>query len=212
MVDLYETIGVGIIMTFALASIMIALSASLVFQLFCIVWAPFAGLKCASIARANGLEVWRYALVGAVYAVLLFAPWRYLIKRMQGSPFSYEESSGTYNLLYAFWMLWIVSYTSFLGGGALFAAIPFPPEELSWSYFLKEYGVWVTVISIAVVSSIAWIISRRNVFSKLCVRKDKPNSLVSHPLPELALIMPFAYATLIFFPSTVFAIGYVLYQ
>ena len=45
-------------------------------------WAPFGALICARIARKRGLNVWRYAGVGALYSILLFWPWVYLALRM----------------------------------------------------------------------------------------------------------------------------------
>lgn len=47
-----------------------------------VLWAPFAALICARIARKKGLSVWRYAAAGAVYSALFFWPWVYLIARM----------------------------------------------------------------------------------------------------------------------------------
>ena len=47
-----------------------------------LLWAPFAALVCSRAARARGLETRRYALAGAIYSILFFWPWVYLILRM----------------------------------------------------------------------------------------------------------------------------------
>ena len=45
-------------------------------------WAPFGALICARMARRRGLNAWRYAAAGALYSILFFWPWVYLVARM----------------------------------------------------------------------------------------------------------------------------------
>ena len=49
-----------------------------------LVWAPFGALICRRIARSRGFNPRRYAIAGAVYPVLFFVPWVYLVMRMRG--------------------------------------------------------------------------------------------------------------------------------
>ena len=58
-----ESIDFGIVLlVFGVGIIALGL---LLFQLFCVVWSPFAGMMCAPNTHRIGLSVRRYALAGA---------------------------------------------------------------------------------------------------------------------------------------------------
>ena len=75
-----------------------------VMQAFCVIWAPFAGYVCFRLARGKGLKAADHAVFGAVYALLLFAPWLYLTRRMRNEGFSKGDYVAAYVLVYAFWL------------------------------------------------------------------------------------------------------------
>lgn len=64
----------------------------------CIAWAPFAALICARIARRQGLSAKRPAIHAAIYSVLLFLPWRHLIRQMRGEPITRANITDTYTI------------------------------------------------------------------------------------------------------------------
>ena len=67
-------------------------------------WAPFAALLCAKEARRRGLDPRRYAKAGALYSVLFFFPWVYLMARMRGRTVPVAAVSAVYVLLYVVWL------------------------------------------------------------------------------------------------------------
>ena len=75
-----------------------------VLQAFCVIWAPFAGYVCFRLARGKGLKATDHAVFGVVYALLLFAPWLYLTRRMRNEGFSKGNYVAAYILVYAFWL------------------------------------------------------------------------------------------------------------
>ena len=68
-----------LVLTSILASLVLA---PVALQIFGLPWAPIASFICARIARRRGLDVRAYAIAGAVYSILLFWPWVYLVTRM----------------------------------------------------------------------------------------------------------------------------------
>ena len=73
-------------------------------QAFCVIWAPFAGFICFRIARSEGLKTTDHAVFGAAYALLLLAPWIYLMRGMRNKGFSRGDYVTAYILVYAFWL------------------------------------------------------------------------------------------------------------
>ena len=73
--------------------------------LFGLVWAPFGALICRRIARSRGFNPRRYAIAGAVYPVLFFLPWVYLVRRMRGRSVSVVVVRNIYFLLYGAWLV-----------------------------------------------------------------------------------------------------------
>ena len=77
-----------------------------------VLWSPFAALICARVAHTRGLESRKYAAAGAVYSLLFFWPWVYLIARMYGKSIPGAVIRGAYVLLYI--VLWPASALSFI--------------------------------------------------------------------------------------------------
>ena len=76
------------------------------------IWAPFAALVCAQVARAQGLDSRRFAAAGAIYSILFFWPWVYLVLRMHGKSVPSPVIRGAYIVLYA--VIWPASALSFI--------------------------------------------------------------------------------------------------
>ena len=83
--------------------------AAVVFQIFCIAWAPFASSTCASLARKRGLDANLYGRIGFMYSALLFVPWLHLKRRLQDGQSSFGTSTYNYTLLYILWLVVIAA-------------------------------------------------------------------------------------------------------
>ncbi len=70
-----------------------------------IVWAPFAALISALIARSRGLNAGRYALAGAIHSAAFLLPWIRLVLRMYSIPVPRGIAALVYILLYSLWLL-----------------------------------------------------------------------------------------------------------
>ena len=79
-----------------------------VFAVFGIAWAPIAAAVCWAIARSKKFDVWRYAFIGALYSVLLFFPWLYLVARMYDQTIPRALIRFVYGLLYVCWIYVII--------------------------------------------------------------------------------------------------------
>ena len=77
------------------------------------IWMPFASAISARSARNKGLSAWRYALAGALYSLLLFWPWVYLLARMNDKRVPRFLIGLFYFFIYVAWLL----------GGALWLLI-----------------------------------------------------------------------------------------
>ena len=67
------------------------------------VTAPVISLICALIARARKLEVWRFAMAGAVFGVFIF-PWPYGLVRSYGRSLPIAAMAVIYFFAYAIWL------------------------------------------------------------------------------------------------------------
>ena len=175
---------------------------AMLFQSFCLVWAPFAALVCGLIARKQGMNAMRYAATGAVYSALLFVPWLWLTRSMRsGRTLTEVSSTSSYKLLYIAWMLWIVAHFALILGMLAYDDIRFPPDEWSWEYLSRSYlfGILNGLITIAGIS--AWIKSHRDTTFR---RND--DERVDESLSGFVQLKPFAYfsANIIAFPIFLF--------
>ena len=84
------------------------------------VTAPVVSLTCALVARARKLEVWRFALAGALFGVFIF-PWPYVLGRIYGCSLHIAGLGVIYFFAYVLWLgaaatvvvqiVWIWEYT-----------------------------------------------------------------------------------------------------
>ena len=138
-----------------------------------ILWSPFAALICALIASIRGLPIRRCALAGAVYSILLFLPWVYLVARMLGKSIPKQVVVAVYILLYG--VVWLY-------GTAGFAVFAF----LASSQSLIAAGAFVLSIFLCIASVSQF--SRRRAYLR-----DNPDDLQDDILPNRAYIVPFAH-------------------
>ena len=152
----------------------------LLFQLFCIVWAPYASSTCAGIARRRRLDANRYGRIGFIYSVLLFVPWQHLRRRMQNRPFSFGTNSFDYTLLYISWL-------GVIAANAVILIMTVGRE--GWGIF---QGV---VVLVALAMGVpAWIISLRALLRRRSL-DERPENMQADGLPERVYIMPFVWTS-----------------
>ena len=171
---------------------------AVLFQLFCIAWAPFAALICEIMARKRGLNAGRYALVGAVYSVWLFVPWMDLIRRMRNPRTASGPLTSHYNLLYAFWLGVIIA-----NGIVTFIAIGMSGVHLPWmrgewtdlSHLRFWAAIFAPIIFPTAIGLPAWVKSRQALSSRNSREREEYDNLSIDLLPEREYIMPFALAS-----------------
>ena len=152
--------------------------------LFGLVWAPFGALICRRIARSRGFDPRRYMIAGAVYPVLFFLPWVYLVRRMHGQSVSVVVVRSIYILLYGTWLV-----------GSIW------PLHIWRRIFLSTERTSI-VIPVMLISSVLVFVG--SLVMIVVVRKrakyrtvDRPvgsdESIQDDVLPHIAYILPFAY-------------------
>jgi len=198
-----EYIDFGVVLlVFGLGLIALAI---LAFQAFCIVWSPFAAVMCGRVARKRRLNILRYSIIGAIYSVLLFVPWMYIMQRMRHEHNTTEEFTFDYNLLYVMWGFWIFD----IAAGVIFmmfwvaGADPIP-AGWSWNYLSREYLVWLMQGAIPLTGALLWIISRKGTAGRLAAESEETRNVGDDELANLLDIRPFAYfsANIIAVPVT----------
>ena len=178
--------------------VMFALIASvgILFQVFCLVWAPFGTIACALGAYSAKRSIWRYAIAGALASIFLFVPWVHLMKDLRNKRISGTEIGDSLKVVYAFWLLWIVTHLVItLFYMFLLEDISLAPEEWSWSYFRSEYLFWSINGLILTLAIMGWTISRKVVFDNLVSEHKKAEDvrLISFPKrTKIMYILPFA--------------------
>ena len=157
--------------------------------LFGLVWAPFGALICRRIARSRGFNPRRYAIAGAVYPVLFFLPWVYLVRRMRGQSVSVVVVRNIYFLLYGAWLvLPIWSLYEFMSvslrgedfGGALTTGLGLI------SCILVFVGSLVMIV----------VVRKRAKYRTVDRPGGSDESIQDDVLPHIAYILPFAYLML----------------
>ena len=140
-----------------------------------VLWMPFAALFCARAARSRGLDSGRYAVAGAIYSILLFIPWVYLVLRLRGRELPSSLVRMAYIIL--FFGIWpLATLSTFFS--ALFA-VPLRP-----------------LLLVLPASAVTWLISIWNLWRANKRANACGDELSDAMLPHHAYIMPFAYATL----------------
>ncbi len=152
---------------------------------FGVLFAPFAALICYIRARSMGLSPVHYTRVGALYSILLFFPWIYLILRMHNKTVPNFLIGIGYFVLYTMW---------FFASIVVFVVIAIFFGIVALGFFTEGEGTYIHILMFcAVLITLcvdvgAWILSM--------VRLDRfhRNHIPSEEiLPDRAYIMPFAY-------------------
>ncbi len=165
-------LGAGILITFIFPVLFVGLA-----LVVGVAWAPFAALICARVAHAKGLDVWRYALVGAIYSVLFLGPWIYLVARMHNKTLPNSVIRGAYVLLFG--LVWPLSALSFI---PLAIALPQP------------FGVGSLLLLL--LSVVTWFISKKRLNSWHQLHSHMADEANTYIVPHHAYIMPFVYASM----------------
>ena len=169
--------------------------------LFGLVWAPFGALICRRIARSRGFDPRRYTIAGAVYPVLFFLPWVYLVMRMRGRSVSIVVVRIIYILLYGTWLvvsIWplYIWRRVLLSAESLSLALPDRhPLDPYTREALTVVPVMLILSILIFVGSLLMIAVVRN--KAKCRTLDRPGgqdeSIQDDVLPHIAYILPFAY-------------------
>ena len=126
-----------IILPFPLVVLAVALQAT------GILFAPFAALVCARLAKKGNLSVRRYALYGAIHSVLLFLPWLYLVRKMQGKPMIADTIKTWIKVVFIIWLGILVCLGAFL-------VTPleegWPPWRSEFDHEPAEWVMWWTLL------------------------------------------------------------------
>ena len=154
----------------------------------CIAWSPFAALTCARIARRNGLNARRYAMLGAMYSVLLFLPWLYLTLRMRGKPVFRDSIKSAYSVVYVVAALLLACHIFFL-----ITEIGIYPHS---DEFLNLLGslIFAVLTAAGALALGAGIVSALRMNRRFAERDGRQESRVSIDLPDRSCIAPFAWA------------------
>ena len=138
-----------------------------------LLWAPFGALICARMARSRGLNRRRYAAAGAVYSVLFFWPWVYLVARMANRAVPAYLVRGAYATVY--FLIW-------------------PLAALSLCFPAMGASVLRPLLLLLLPCAVTWFISLKNLLglNKYEWRTDDDDS--EGIIPERVYIMPLAYA------------------
>ena len=155
--------------------------AAVVFQIFCIAWAPFASSTCASLARKRGLDANRYGRIGFMYSALLFVPWLHLKRRLQDGQSSFGTSTYNYTLLYTAWLIVIVA-------NAIVLLMTVGQE--GWGAF----QIFLVLFAIAL-GMPAWILSLKALFHKRSAEDEDLENKRADMLPERVYLMPFVWTS-----------------
>ena len=142
-----------------------------------LLWVPLAALICARMARARNLNPSKYAIAGAVYSMMFFWPWVYLIARLNGKTIPSRVIRGAYILLYGF--IWPAIALSFLFPTMIYFALPQP--------------LWLLPLLLMFGCCIAWLKSKRSLIGSHQRSVEKEDAEPIDMLPNRAYLMPFAH-------------------
>ena len=155
------------------------------------VTAPVVSLTCALVARARKLEVWRFALAGALFGVFIF-PWPYVLVRIYGRSLHIAGLGVIYFFAYVLWLgaaatvvvqiVWIWEYT--LGTSTGYVA---PGGNVVSAVFMSAlYASGIGVCVFGLFRSLRGLHGKYN-SDRLIPTGNRPDS---------AYVRPFAYAYL----------------
>ena len=151
----------------------------------CLAWTPFAALLCARIARRRCLNINRPALHGALYAALLFLPWRHLTRQMRGEPITRAKINSAYFFAYLLAALVLASHI------AVVLAYPYPSYSLNIFAEILDFIITTTIGALAFIAGLLSLSRAKNRLNHLQDHRDSPNAI---DLPNKSYIAPFAWA------------------
>ena len=140
--------------------------------LFGLVWAPIGATICALAARKVGLPARRYAVAGAIYSVLLFLPWMYLLLRVLGRSPSTLVIRQAYVAVYGAWAI-----------GPLAFALT--------EWIIVEDFAFAVVLPINAVTMLLSILALRGKVQSRPAVCDNLNQAPADLLPDIKYIQPF---------------------
>ena len=156
-----------------------------VIMTLCIAWAPFAALICARIARRRELSIKRPAIHAAIYSVLLFLPWRHLIRQMRGEPITRANINSAYFFAYLLAALALASHIAFV------FTYPYPSYSLNIFAEIADFIVTTTIGALAFIAGLLSLSRAKNRLNALEEQRESPNAI---DLPDRSYIAPFAWA------------------
>ena len=150
-------------------------------QGLCLLWAPVVAWECALIARQSALSTWRYAIIGAVYAMLLYVPSFYLTDRMRSASVSIQSIKKTYTRLFRLWLSVIIIY-------------PFFVFELMVAFGEVTHDVLYGIPAVLVICGgvFVWVKSRRASMRKYSDECEEVDTLSFNGPSAHSYVMPFA--------------------
>ena len=153
-------------------------------QGLCLLWAPVVAWECALIARQSALSTWRYAIIGAIYAMLLYVPSFYLTDRMRSTSVLIDSIKKTYTRLYRLWLGVIIIY-------------PFFVFELMVAFGEVTHDALYGIPALAIIGAgvFIWAKSRRNSFCRYSNEHKVADTLQVSGPSDHTFIMPFAFTS-----------------
>ena len=164
---------------------LLAFSITFAITTLCIAWTPFAALICARIARRRCLNTNRPALHGAIYAALLFFPWRHLTRQMRGDPITRAKINSAYFFAYLLAALVLASHI------AVIFAYPYPSYSLIVFRDILDFIITTTIAALAFIIGLLSLSRAKNRLNQPQDQPDSPNAI---NLPNKSYIAPFAWA------------------
>lgn len=157
------------------------------------IWSPFAAVKAWRLARRAGLSPVRYALLGALYSVLLVVPSVYLLRRLRGQSLPRNLVVASYWVLYG--VIWgfgaILPYGAVLWFLVEYEVYRDPGSDVSLDGMIGFAALWTATVIALTVS--AWMVIRKSKSSHLSAPALEPRADL---LPLYVYIVPIVLAPL----------------
>jgi len=96
--------GMDALADMAARALLIAFVPPMYLMVIGLLWTPFAALICLAVAHVRRLDGEGYGKAGALYSLLFFLPWVWLVLRMMGVPIPAAVARAGYAILYGLWL------------------------------------------------------------------------------------------------------------
>ena len=173
-----------------LSPIFVSIGGAVVLAVAGVLFSPVAAALCSDLARANGMarrDVWRYGVVGGIYAFMLVLPGLYLVTGMRGHRLPSWFLRWAYVLPFSLWggcsAIWFIVMLFFASDDPQYA-----------------YVVGVPLVSLVLCGISAFRIIRGRPIGELSEWGDP----MSETIPYSRYVVPFAGATLFIIGSCVY--------